>query len=391
MSNSAVRNILYIFPSYKWNTKERRSIQDMIQARDHGYNVLLLAYEDSFIATVAKQNDIEVIVYKDFFLNKFSNYHKYVPIRHILKHKIIDIVHFYHSSLLCSLAFQLKGHSKTALTLTQSTFIDKSLKYFWYKPFIARLDSLLLGNKNLLDDAQGNLGLDRKRIEYFGVGIRFESILKEEEIDLNFELYKNYFLAATYVSPGMHTHVHLSPLLHALKVINLKIPAGVRTKLVLISPLDFQNIDFLPKLMKEIQDLGLEEDVLFVSTKDIVGVITHFDLWISNSSEELIEDHALCALTHEVPVILTRNFCANELLSEYEGVGETYKLLDARELRDKWEKIIMSHNLYLEKTRLYKFFIEREHSFKNYRAQLMSLYSRTIGRRMKESQSRFRR
>jgi hypothetical protein len=84
---------------------------------------------------------------------------------------------------------------------------------------------------------------------------------------------------------------------------------------------------------------------------------------------------------NEVPAILARNFCTKDLIEEYAGVGETYKLFDARELRDKWEKIILGNAVFREKTQLYKYFIEREHSYKTYKTQLLSLYTRTVQRR----------
>ena len=83
----------------------------------------------------------------------------------------------------------------------------------------------------------------------------------------------------------------------------------------------------------------------------------------------------------EVPAIFARNFCSKDLIEEYEGVGETYKLYDSRELRDKWEKIILGNAVFKEKSRLYKFFIEREHSYKTYKGELLNLYTRTVQRR----------
>ena len=187
----------------------------------------------------------------------------------------------------------------------------------------------------------------------------------------------------TYVSPGLKDHKKLVSVLSALKVINEKLPAGKRSKLVLITPVDFQTMDWLPNLMRNIQEQDLQEDILFVTTQDIIGVISHLELWISNAQDELIEDFAISALVHEVPAILGRNFCTKDLLEEYEGVGETYKLFDARELRDKWEKIILGHAVYKEKTRLYKYFIEREHSHRSYKTQLMNLYSKSVQRRVR--------
>lgn len=383
MGNKYARNILYVLPSKGWNTKERFAFRDIAQAKKHGYNIYICTYEDSFAARVAKHLEIEVIPYKPHFLNRFFNFHKHLSLTPAFKKAHIDIVHCYNFNLLFSLSIQLKRQNITALVITQDSPIDKPLQRFWYRPLISRIDSLIIANKNLLQDALGNLGLPLKKVEYFGLGIKYEDAVNPLQIAINFELYKDYFLAGTYVSPGLNDHKRLVPVLSALKVINEKLPAGKRSKLVLITPVDFQSMNWLPNLMRNIQELDLQDDVLFVTTQDIIGVISHIDLWISNAPDELIEDFAISALVHEVPAILARNFCSKDLLEEYEGVGETYKLADARELRDKWEKIILGQAIYKEKTRLYKYFIEREHSHKSYKTQLMNLYSKSVQRRVR--------
>lgn len=383
MVNKNARNILYVLPSRGWNTKERFAFRDIAQAKKHGYNIYLCTYEDSFAARVAKHLEIEVIPYKPHFLNRFFRFHKHLSLTPAFKKAHIDIVHCYNFNLLFSLSIQLKRQNITALVITQDHSIDKPLQRFWYRPLISRIDSLIIANKNLLQDAIGNLGLPLKKVEYFGLGIKYEDAVNPLQIAVNFELYKDYFLAGTYVSPGLNDHKHLVPVLAALKVINEKVPAGMRSKLVLISPVDFQSMTLLPNLMRDIQEQDLQEDVLFVTTQDIIGVISRLNLWISNTPHELIEDFAISALVHEVPAILGRNFCSKDLLEEYEGVGETYKLFDARELRDKWEKIILGRAVYHEKTRLYKYFIEREHSHKSYKTQLLNLYSKSVQRRVR--------
>jgi hypothetical protein len=295
----------------------------------------------------------------------------------------IDIVHCYDFYLLCSLSIQLKRQNTTALVATMDHTIDKPLRRFWYRPLISRIDALIMANKNLLQDAMGNLGLPLKKIEYFGLGIKYEEAVNPLQIAVNFELYKEYFLAGTYVSPEQDILTNLVPVLSALKVLNEKLPGGQKSKLVLISPVDFQNMINLAGLMRLIDEQDLKEDILFVTTQDIVGVISRLDLWVSNHSSELIEDFAITALVHEVPAIMGRNFCSKDLIEEYEGVGETYKFFDARELRDKWEKIILGKAVYKKKTRLYKYFIEREHSHSTYKTHLMSLYSKLVQRRLR--------
>lgn len=383
MVNKHARNILYVLPTKEWNTKERFAFRDIAQAKKHGYNIYLCAYDDSFAAKMARQMEIEVIPYKSHFLNRFFNFHKHLSLAPAFKKAHIDIVHCYNFNLLCSISIQLKRQNVTALVVTQDHCIDKPLQRFWYRPLISRIDSLIIANKNLLQDSLGNLGLPLKKIEYFGLGIKYEDAVNPLQIAVNFELYKEYFLVGTYVSPGLNDHKHLVPVLAALKVVNEKLPAGQKSKLVLISPVDFQGMSLLPNLMRDIQEQDLQEDVLFVTTQDIIGVISRLDLWVSNAPGELIEDFAISALVHEVPAILARNFCSKDLIEEYEGVGETYKLFDARELRDKWEKMILGKAVYREKTRLYKYFIEREHSHKNYKTQLMNLYSKSVQRRVR--------
>ena len=383
MGNKYSRNILYVLPSKGWNTKERFAFRDIAQAKKHGYNIYLCTYEDSFAAKMAKNMDVEVIPYKPHFLNRFFRFHKHLSLTEAFKKTHIDIVHCYNFNLLFSLSIQLKRQNITALVLTQDHSIDKPLQRFWYRPLISRIDSLIIANKNLLQDALGNLGLPLKKVEYFGLGIKYEDAVNPLQIAVNFELYKDYFLTGTYVSPGLSDHKRLTPVLSALKVINEKEPGGKKSKLVLISPVDFQTMSLLPNLMRDIQELDLQDDILFVTTQDIIGVISRLDLWVSNAPDELIEDFAISALVHEVPAILARNFCSKDLLEEYEGVGETYKLFDARELRDKWEKMILGQAVYREKTRLYKYFIEREHSHKSYKTALMNLYSKSVQRRVR--------
>lgn len=381
MVNKYARNILYILPTRDWSTKERLAFRDMSLAQKHGYNVFLCTYEGSFLAQAARTIEVNIIPFKEHFLNRFTSFHKHIPIRHINKKAKMDIVHCYDFDLLLSLSLQLKAENLTALVVTMDHTIDQPLQRFWYRPLISRIDSLIVTNKNLTQDAIGNLGLPLKKIEYLGMGIKQEEVVESDSVAINFDLYKDYFLAGTYMSPAIRNIAKITPLLSALKVLNEKAPGGRKSKLLFISAVDFKSIDLLPEVMRQIQEQELQDDVLFVTNKDIVSVISQLNAWISNGPTELIEDFAISALMNEVPVIIPRNFCAVDLLDEYEGVGETYKLFDARELRDKWEKIILGNAVFREKTKLFKYFVEREHSYKGYKTQLLSLYTRTVQRR----------
>jgi hypothetical protein len=383
MSDKYARTILFVLPSVSWTTRERAAFRDMQMAKMHGYNILLCTYLDSFLSQKAQAAGIEIISYHDHVLNYFFSFHKFYSFKKIFKHYSIDIVHCYDFSLLFSLTSQLKVLKYTSLVFSQDCAIDKPLQRFWFRPLIARIDSLVLLNKNLEPDALGNLGVSRRKIEHFGMGLKDEISEFQNETAINFALYKDSFLVGTYLSPELSDCSSLSPLLLALKVLNEKKSLGKQSKLCLISSIEFSQMKLLSDLRTQIEVLELRDEVLFITAKEIEAIIPHLNLWISSGATELIEDFAMSSMMHGVPALMARNFCSRDFLEEYPGLGETYKTYDARELRDKWEKIMLSFGIFHEKLRLYRFFIERDHNYLNYKNQLLGLYTRTVQRRLR--------
>lgn len=383
MSDTYARTILYVLPSSSWTTRERFAFKDIILAKTHGYNVLLCTYPDSFLAQKAISVGIEVLPFREHFFNFFFSFHKHISLKKIYNKHKIDIIHCYDFSFLFSLSTQLKVLNRTALVMSQDHIIDKPLQRFWYRPLITRIDALILLNKNLHADTLGNLAVSRRKIENFGMGLKEEIPEFQSETAVNFKLYKEYFLVGTYLSPELSDCSSLSPLLLALKVLNQKKSLGKQSKLCLISSIEFSQMKLLTSLRLQIEELALQDEVLFITAKEIEAIIPYLNLWISSGATELIEDFAMNAMLHCVPSIMPRNFCSKDFLEEYPGVGETYKLYDARELRDKWEKVILGFGAFYENLRLYRFFMERDHSYLNYKNQLLGLYTRTVQRRLR--------
>lgn len=375
------RNILFIVPQNRWTTRERLALKDMLIAKNHGYNVFLCTMTTSYLALKARENNIDVLPIEKHFLNRFTKFHKYFRLRKILKKIQVDVIHCYEFSFLFSLALQLRALNLTSLVITQDHSIDKPLQQFIYKPLISRIDFLILLNKHLRNDVVGNLGLPAKKIEYFGMGIKVSDPENPSIIDFNFQAYQDYFLTGVYLTPAMKNLNLLEPIFLALKILNQNPPSGLLSKLVMVTDVEFKNLKFIKELREKIEELKIEDEVIFVTTSDVDGVMTKLNLWVSLEESDLIEDYAITALNHEVPVLLGRNFCARELLSEFEGIGETYKFHDSRELREKWARIIMGRTIYKDKVRLFKFFIEKEHDFRIYRDDLLDLYGKMTLRR----------
>lgn len=384
MNDQYARTILYVLPSASWTTRERCAFKDMLLAKNQGYNVVLYAYADSFLAQKAQSAGIEIITYHESFLNLFFSFHKYISLKKVLKkYSSLEIVHCYDFSFLFALSTQLKVQNHTAFIFSQDHSVDKPLQRFWYRPLITRIDSLILLNKNLQPDAIGNLGVSRRKIEYFGMGLKEEIPAFQSEIAVNFNLYKEYFLVGTYLSPELSDCSSFSPLFLALKILNAKKALGKQSKLCLISSVEFSQMKLLADLKTQIEELDIKDEVLFITAKEIEAVIPYLNLWISSGATELMEDFAMTAMLHCVPALMPRNFCVKDFLEEYPGVGDTYKLYDARELRDRWEKFMLNSGAFLENLRLYRYFIERDHAYLKYKVQLLGLYNRTVQRRIR--------
>jgi len=375
------KSILFVLPTEAYGTKERTLIKDMTISLEAGFRVVLATHLNSQLAEAAKSLGVECVPINDHFINRFTVYHKHYPLKSVIKKYKITIVHCYEMSLLISMVTQLRGFNLISLVITVDHPIDKPLQKFWYKPLISRIDFLILLNKHLKNDLMGNLALPSKKIEYFGMGVKNRSPEIPEAIEESFSSYKEYFLTGTYVASDLETIEPLIPILLGLKVINYKREGELPIKLCLIAESDFKTMPILKSLKEFIEQNDLTQDIIFASTKDVDGVMTKLSLWVSNIAGELVEDYAISALIHELPVLLPRNFCSSAIFKEYEGIGESFKASDSRELREKWIKILMGYTLYKDKARLFKFFIEKEHDYKIYRQDLLDLYTKMTLRR----------
>ena len=387
MPNNYARTILFICPGSGWSTRERAALRDIMIARDNGYNVIAYVEEDSLFHQKMKLQNIETFFITPNFLSRLTVFHNHLPVKKIIDERKIDIVHCYDFSYLLSLSFQLQRRVMVSFVLSQDHSVEKQLRSFWYRPIITRIDSLILLNKHLKNDTLGGLQLPLKKIEYFGLPILVEAEPSEEEksaiveVQKQFEQYDENFLVGAYVSPTSYDLKNLLPLFSALEVLKQKNPAGKISKLVLISHVSFKEIPLFESMAKYIQDHKLENDLIFVTTRNIEAIQRKIKTWVCVDQNDLVEDFAISAILADVPVIFVRNFSSNELVREFQGIGETYKAQDARELREKWEKMLTSNTLYAEKTRVFKYFFEREFSLVNYRNNLLGLYTRIVQRR----------
>jgi len=378
--------ILFVLHTVEWNSKERSLLKDALLANQAGFEVYILTNANNFLTKIALVNSLTVLPMSTSILNKFSDFHFLINAKKILKEYKISIVHCYDFHFVVSLSIQMRKLKEISLVITHDHNIDLPLKSFIYRPFFSRIEALIISNRVILSDALGNLGISAWKIKYLGMGIKpkFEETTEMKHLEEDhFKKYQNFFLAGTYISPEISQIDEIAFLFYALKSINTKNPGGVNSKLVLISESNFNEMKIFQELKNLIQELSLQDEVVFVTASEVEMILERLSVWISHTEQEFIEDFTVLGLIHHLPVLVPKNLATMELFREYQGIGEAYSKKDARDLRFHWEKILMANSVYREKVRLYKFFIEREHAFEPYKQGLTEIYQKLLERRQR--------
>ncbi len=388
------KRILYIASGTHWSMRERTVLRDVQIALENLYKVTVLVTEDSYLHTELKKLNVEVFFIGNHFLNRLTSFHDFVGLRTLFRKygDEIQVIHIYEFNFLVGLSLQLLRKSLVSLVITSDSLVDDELRHFWYRPIITRIDSLIIIHKYLKNDVIGGLLLPHKKVDYFGMPlIHDKKLLLQPEIPdevlghSKINAYTHNLLIGTYVSPTLENFEDLIPIISALYVmkqkVNLEKELERPLKLVLVGMVEFQSLKIFTALMNYIDAHQLNDDILFVTAIDVELIQKKFHLWVSLDPYAMVEDYALSAITKDIPIILPRNVCSAELLRDFQGIGETYKLGDSRELREKIEKALKNIGPYTQNTQVFKYFFEKEYSTIHYKNNLLGLYSRIIQRR----------
>jgi glycosyltransferase involved in cell wall biosynthesis len=371
-------NFFYMGLTKRWGTEERMIIKDCKLALKGGAKVYLYTYKKTRLRVKAEALGVECIYHKGKFASKIYEWHKLRKLSRLIDELKINVVHCYDIKVLWPLCFYLRQKKLIPLVYTMSTELSRSYKDFWYRPLSSRIDQVILPMPEMAENVWARLGLPPRKINFVGVGIKTR-IGESERPPFRFT--EDRWYIGTNLN-GIETNTQfLDTLFHSFRVMIERKLEGKNYTFALCNERSWADTKLTDELRRQVKDWGLEEHVAFVGPCDIAEQQKWVDLWLGLRRREDLEDYAIQSITSGTPILVPRTSSSMELLRIHGQVGETFKIGDSREIREKCETVL--RNLSTYKSNLHKAHQALAESFGHdrYDDLMTKAYQKLLGRR----------
>ncbi len=375
--------ILYICLSNHWGTKERRCLSDAVYFRNIGGVSFILCLKESLIDLEADKEDIPRL-YFDGDLKTFrGNINFYFQLQHILLKRQIDIIHSHNFEPLRPLGLVLNGMPQIPLVYTYNEMVHINKRSWIDRWLISRTDVVLTFSKIIRELASEFFPINSRKIHVTGAGIDFQKKKSEKVV-------KDRPVIATFITRNESNPElvkffieSMTPVFQALEFREVKeIPI-----FLLLTDVPWHGHPLFEQLKRVVLERHLEMDVRFENRALNGQTFKNCDIFVGLPLPEIFVDQDLYALVTQVPVLLPRTACRQQLIHQGK-FGETYHPEDSREFRSKLIKMLLSHGDYRRDLHGVGEDLQEDHHFENYVEQLYSHYERLYGQRMRYSNTK---
>lgn len=365
--------------SNRWGTKERTILKDCLICRDAGATVYLYTYRDSTIDIKAKKAGLKCFYHHGKIQTKFFNWHKLRKLSNLLKELNVNVVHVYDIKILWPLCFHMRSMPLVPLVYTLSSELKSYYRGVFYKPLSERVDQVLLPMSEMVENVWGHMGIPPRKIHF--VGMSMKTNLGEKKPTPPFKFDDNRYYIGTNLN-GIETNTHfLDSIFHALRVMIEKKLDDKTYTFAICNERHWSECLLTDELRRQVKDWGLEENVAFVNSPDMSHYQEHIDLWFGLQRREDLEDYAIQALLAGKPVCVPRTAFSMEVLSGSGVLGETYKIGDSREIREKCEKILRNLDYYQKSINNANQALVQKYGEEVYKESLLKIYENLLLRR----------
>lgn len=371
----------------RWGTEERLILKDCLLAQRNGAKVFLYTYKNTRLESKAVEVGVECLYHKGKFAFKIFEWHKLRKLSRLIDELNVNLVHCYDSRVLWPLCFYLRQKKLIPLVFTLTSELKSYYRDFWYRPLASRIDQVVLPFPDMVENVWGHLGLPPRRINFVGMGNKTRV---SETQRPPFRFTEERWYIGTNLN-GIETNTQfLETLFHAFRVMIERKLEGKNFTFALYNEKSWADTRLTDELRRQVKDWGLEEHVAFVGPCDIPEQQKWVDLWLGLRRREDLEDYAIQSLISGIPILVPRSTSSMELLRTFGQVGETYKIDDSREIREKADIIL--RNLATYKSNLHKAHeaLERGHGSDHYEEEMVSSYKKLLGRRRRLQRIRLR-
>ena len=369
------QNFLYVCLGSTWGTRERMALKDCSISKETGHNVFLYCLRDSIIHMKAKDLGIDCLFHSGGLSFNFFKWYRLNDFVNYLSKFDIRLVHCYDLKFLWPASFYLKRKSLIPLVFTFNHEIKKMYKRFWHKSLIRRIDQVFLPIKEMADGIHGHMNIPLRKFEYTGIGVR--SFVDKKT--------KHKSSGSWFVGCAVGGHEisadFLEPIISAVTSLNTKASLSKKLKLIIYSEISWSNFLIQENVKNLIKKLGATQHVFLETTESLGQACLNVDLWTGLDVREPIEDLLLTSILSNRPAVAPRTYATMELFRKYGKLGETYKSGDARELRDKMERVFKKYDSYSSMIISEKEHLISEFGFDFYKNQLLMGYEKVITKR----------
>lgn len=372
-------SILFICPSKKWGTLERRCLQDSIFIRDTGGNPMIYCLRDSHLDHEASLQDIPRIYYSGSEVKKSIDFHYFRDLKNCFKNDTYDIVHCYSLRFVWSICFLMMRNRVTPLILTFNRFLNDMKQSPFRRWLLKRVDLLVIFSETVSHIVEENLPIPKRKIRIFGAGIELSYLKNVRQ--------ENERVIGSFIPRNEDSFLNIFSLIYSiLPLKEASLSLGIELKFVLFCEKLSQENENLPFLMKKIEELGLGDKIELKYIDYTKNDSLELDLLVGLDSAEPFNDLEIRALLAGIPIVVPRTASRQNLVFKHKWVGETYKKGDSREMKDKILKILSNEQVYLSEIEDKKEHLLSIHGVDHYNEELGTHYERLyLGRKRLES------
>ena len=375
--NTKNLKILIICPGTGYSTLERKSIADCQYLRDIGGSPILYCIKDSLIDKSADKLSLPRIYFKGqhndrFFMLKFM-----FDIRNIIRTEEFDLVHCYQFKSLWAASISLLRFPKIPLFITVNDFLNKPITDLVRKWLFKRVDTVLTFSESTRIIAKSSLPISPRKIKNIGVGVENYYQYQNHE---NSERVIGSIITSESEFDNLRTIIFtLKPLKEQVKDLNLSI------KLIVFCAKPVKDYYGYSQIDKYIQELGVQNDIIFATLNDVGSALKNMDLFISTSFYEPFSDIEITGILSSLPLVIPRTAARQNILNKYQEITKSFYFQDARELRKHILDILINQTSYLSKLEEVFEDISKHHGFEHYVKCIHREYEKAVQKRIRYS------
>jgi glycosyltransferase involved in cell wall biosynthesis len=371
---------LYICPSQRWGTLERKALNDCLIQRDFGGNPVLFCLKDSKLDEEAKKWDITTIYYTGNKVRSFFDLTYYLNLKKILKTINFDVIHCYSLNYIWEACFLLMTKPQIPLLFTFNDYLNDAYKNYFQRWLFKRVDQVLVFSQIMKEVVQETLPVSNRKIKISGNGVEsFKKLevnkLKRKDI--------NCIVSSIEDLEQVKTFIYA---IKALKEHVEKLDLEINLNVFSITKIEkFENYE---TVIQQVHDNNLSELIHFNKIKEDIEAFQNADVFIGTAFNEPFNDYEMMAILAKVPVLLPRTASRQSLLNKYKWTGESYYYSDPREVKVKLLKILTNDQVYLNELSDQHQSFKDNHGIDSYITRLCGFYEKNYSKRMRFNRSR---